>query len=804
MNGFFHRLTILFLFSAFWGCNEDDVLVENNTPTQFSNIYPQKGTIIYRDSITANWSQSVTEKHSIVYEVKYWDENGNTHTTNTKVNRILFEGLNPYTKYKWQVKAINEIKQDYREGDIWNFQTDRIPYPVLLDVDKDSVRVNTVLTIKGRDLEFFDPENMPDVMFGNYIGRLLLRTDNSLQVVVPLAATNFIKAVYQEASFSLKKSVTFYAYQLDKMNPLTVTADDTITVTGKHFTEYLKAENGIPTLTIDNEPVELIKQTNDSLRFIVKPNHGRDLNIALLGYSDYITNLDITPYVVDSIRPKRFGLGDTTTIYGKYLNRHPDLSVFFGSEEGKVIKREDNKIQIIVPKRAKLPIVVDINNKKTTVPSKDIEIVDFNIFDVSPKEVKAENILTIYGEYFGTEKEEITALFKEQLGDIKEVWNDSIKVKVITGSRVPLKLTVRDVTKEYSNFTIRTQFDITGSEPEAINGELFTINGEDFGSNTDAVSVTFHNGVPATVQSSADDYITVRVPNLPWSAVGTSFRIDIVDYNRTYDEYAYIPFNTTAVTPDNSRDRNDARIGENIFLEGIGYGTNRSLVEVNFNDVSATVNSVSNDKISVVVPAGKLSFPLELKINVNGTPITRAVSSTIKLIPFDLTSFSPAELKIGETLTITGKNLRVDEANTQVLIGSVPITSTSINFINDNQISIAVPNNATNNKVSVVVNSDTIQLPEILKVIDYQIKSSESLAAVHKNFTVTGINFGTNKDDLTVSFGDIAVAPDDMVSLTNESITVKVPPGAQKPFKLSKFGNTAEEWTTLKFVLFLS
>ncbi|MEO6035973.1 MAG: IPT/TIG domain-containing protein [Verrucomicrobiota bacterium] len=134
--------------------------------------------------------------------------------------------------------------------------------------------------------------------------------------------------------------------------------------------------------------------------------------------------------------------------------------------------------------------------------------------------------------------------------------------------------------------------------------------------------------------------------------------------------------------------------GASVTLTGANF-TNASAVS--FNGVSATFSVVNNTSISATVPAGATSG----KISVT-TPGGMAISAANFFVPPVVSGFNPSSGIAGNSVTVTGTSF-----TNATLVKFNGVNATSFSLINNSQLTVIVPTNATTGPISVVAPGGT-------------------------------------------------------------------------------------------------
>src|SRR5262249_39741431 len=138
-------------------------------------------------------------------------------------------------------------------------------------------------------------------------------------------------------------------------------------------------------------------------------------------------------------------------------------------------------------------------------------------------------------------------------------------------------------------------------------------------------------------------------------------------------------------------------IGTNVTISGTAFAANPASDVVKFNGTRATVLSASVTTLSVNVPAGATSGPIQVT-----TPSGTAKSGN----PFtvrsaagpSISSFNPSIGTIGTVVTVNGKRFDPTPSNDALRFGSVlslPTTATA------QKLTATVPRGATSGRISV-------------------------------------------------------------------------------------------------------
>ncbi|WP_294544102.1 IPT/TIG domain-containing protein [uncultured Bacteroides sp.] len=302
-------------------------------------------------------------------------------------------------------------------------------------------------------------------------------------------------------------------------------------------------------------------------------------------------------------------------------------------------------------------------------------------------------------------------------------------------------------------------------------GEDLIISGENFGVMASHAQV-FIGTVEAKIRSIQDDRIVVVVPD---GASAGKIRVKVLgqelESELLYDVLG-VP-GVTRIIPEYGF------VGDEITFEGHDFGMMTDRVKLIFNGVeeSAVVVSCENDKFVVKVPEGARTGAMSLMLSQQAVPSLPSEFTVLERAT--LTSVSSAKAYRGSEITLNGTNFGTSKEDITVYFGiSNKMDASDIVSCENEKIVIKVPADADlgENEISVATKYETIEATLIFTVMESPIVTSLSSnnAYVGKEITITGQNFGTDKDAVKVFFGDTEEFAE-VVSCTNEKIVVKVP-----------------------------
>ena len=200
--------------------------------------------------------------------------------------------------------------------------------------------------------------------------------------------------------------------------------------------------------------------------------------------------------------------------------------------------------------------------------------------------------------------------------------------------------------------------------------------------------------------------------------------------------------------------------GDQVTINGQFYAAAISDVKVSFNNIQASILSVSPTQIVVTVPSGipgAHDSQIPIQVSVGGQNATTSYNFTIQA---NVKDYSPKSGPIGTLITFTGDNLPsyyYSYSDISLLFGSV---SQSLNSYYSSSMQATVPSNITTNnfQVSVIVSGKTYALPGTFNVTAPTISSiSPTSDLAGSTVTVTGTNFPTSYGGITATLGNTSV-----------------------------------------------
>lgn len=157
--------------------------------------------------------------------------------------------------------------------------------------------------------------------------------------------------------------------------------------------------------------------------------------------------------------------------------------------------------------------------------------------------------------------------------------------------------------------------EISGITPEeGAVGTQVIINGTDFSTNTNEISVEF-NGTVSEVVSATMSSIETTVPE---NATTGPISVTVRNVTVTGPSFEVLPDapGISSVEPDSGQ------VGDQVVINGENFGTSPSSVTVEFDGIPSSVNTISDTAIETSVPEGVSEGSIDITVTVNNITAT--------------------------------------------------------------------------------------------------------------------------------------------------------------------------------------
>ncbi len=307
-------------------------------------------------------------------------------------------------------------------------------------------------------------------------------------------------------------------------------------------------------------------------------------------------------------------------------------------------------------------------------------------------------------------------------------------------------------------------------------GTMVTVIGQRFSPTTAANQVRF-NGVLAPALTATATTLTVRVPT---GATTGSLQVATADGTaRSVNFTVYQAPTLTSIAPTEGLE------GTLVTLTGTHFSAVAAEDTVWFNGLPATVRQATATALQVVVPAGATSGKIQLKTLGGGT--VSAQDFTVWYPP-TITDFRPARGKVGDILTVMGRNFAPPSRTTVALgAGSAAVLQTT-----ETSLQARVLADAQTGRLQVVTPGGTAQSATNFTFLPPPtvVSFSPTRGSVGEILTIAGTNFLVDSQPDSLYIGNVRAA---VLSATTTSAVVRVPRGAQPgPVTVAGIGGRSE------------
>jgi hypothetical protein len=310
-------------------------------------------------------------------------------------------------------------------------------------------------------------------------------------------------------------------------------------------------------------------------------------------------------------------------------------------------------------------IPVTINGTSPSVPT---------ITGITPTSGPIGTQVTVTGTNFPATAGEVQVRFGGVLSQVLSITPTSIVSVVPAGSvagQVNVNVTVAGQVS--NNFPFTVLHTITSFTPRSgTGGTPFTIVGSGFAPSVGGNTVSF-GGVAATITQATNTEIQGTVPT---TLVANAYPVQVATNGVTtfVGTFDLLP-SISGITP------SSAAGGATVTIAGAGFSQNAGDNTIRFTDTAtgntatASVSTASFTSMTGVVPASLVGGAYTVTVTVNG----RTSNSVGFMVLPAITSATPASVRIGETVTITGTGFSSNMAENAVSLNgtNVPILTGS-------------------------------------------------------------------------------------------------------------------------------
>ncbi|MGB5648181.1 MAG: IPT/TIG domain-containing protein [Muriicola sp.] len=312
---------------------------------------------------------------------------------------------------------------------------------------------------------------------------------------------------------------------------------------------------------------------------------------------------------------------------------------------------------------------------------------------ISPNQGIKETEVTISGTNFGTDKSKIQVLFNTTEAPVQSVTNTQIKVLAPSnGSTGAIKVSVYGTIVTGPVFTY-LQPTLSSISPEsAKKGTEITFIGGNFGTDASKIKVFFTdrsmnnpNESEAVIESVSNTEVVVVVPEQTMTG---NVRMEVDGTQLAGPEFTLLELTLTDYFP------KSGTVGTEVTLTGNTFGTDPTKIQVLFSGIEATIQSLTDIEIKVLVPEGATTGDLNIITEDEGLGVPFTVLPGIA-------SISPESGIKESEVTINGNSFGTNIASVEVYFNG---KEAEVLSVNDTQINVKVPVKAFTGLVKVIIN----------------------------------------------------------------------------------------------------
>ena len=556
-------------------------------------------------------------------------------------------------------------------------------------------------------------------------------------------------------------STAYAAPTLTSISPTAIKPGMTMTLTGSGF----GATQGSGSVTFsapgDTQSASSFSSWSNTQIVLTVPNSivPGTVTVTQSGTSNGLAYTTIAP-MLTGISPTSVKPGTTMTLTGSGFGATRGVGGVTFSAPGDTqgasnfSSWSDTQIVLTVPNSI-VPGTITVSQNGVSSSGLAYTTIAPTLTSISPTAIKPGMTMTLTGSGFGATRGVGGVTFSAP-GDTQGAstfitWSDTQIVLTVPNSIVPGTITVSQNGVPSNGLAYTTIAPtLTSISPTAIEpGMTMTLTGSGFGPGQSVGSVTF--SAPGDTQGASafiswsDTQIVLTVPNLIVS--GT---ITITQNGATSNGVAYttIAPTLTGISPA------AIKPGTTVTLTGSGFGATRGVGQVTFSapgDTQGASTFSSWSDTQIVLTAPNSIVPGTITVSQNGVPSNGIAYTTIAPT---LTSISPAAIKPGTTMTLTGSGFGATRGVGQVTFSAPGDTQGASTFSSwsDTQIVLTVPNSIVPGTITVSQNglpSNGLAYTTIAATL-----TSISPTAIKPGttMTLTGSGFGATRGVGQVTF----------------------------------------------------
>lgn len=389
-------------------------------------------------------------------------------------------------------------KKDKQEGN-------RLPLQVK-SFWPNSGNAGTIVHITGTGFGATAEEN--EVIFNGITARIMDVQDTVITVLAPTEGISGMVSVHAGGSKADAGNYTYQQLSLHGVSPANGPAGTNISISGAGFSSLFT-----PAKVYVNGKEALVSNVNDTLLVAIVPEAAGTGKIKVVVDGKEVEGPDFSFQLINSIKPARGGKGTKVTINGEgFATVIADNQVSFNGIAATVVSASATQLVVVAPDKVTTGAVsVSVNGQRTI--GNVFTVVPAPVFTtVAPLSGPAGTVVTITGDNFSTEADEIAVLFNGKAAVVETATEKKITVKVpVNAGAGSMQLTVNDQQTAGPDFTEQTLGVAALLPDNGMAGGKVIVQGIGFSTIATENQVSF-NGTPAVVTAATATTLEVTIP----------------------------------------------------------------------------------------------------------------------------------------------------------------------------------------------------------------------------------------------------------------------------------------------------
>jgi len=284
--------------------------------------------------------------------------------------------------------------------------------PVITKIEPTEGINGDIVRIKGQDVGY-RPSDVK-IRFGDKDAFMIAATDTVITVISPMmnpgVETVTVMAVVDERTVTSPQNFRYQKPVIASFEPQNACGGDTVVIRGQYFLSTHQM-----TVSFGQYAVEKFGKISDTeIQAIVPFSQGTE-EVAISVRNNGLTGISENRFrylkpEITGITPEQGLKHNPITITGHYFGKFSNnLSLYFGEEKAAVLEHTPNKLIVSVPKFSgnKLSEIKIIRDGLTVVSEQNFQYIEPLISDFSPSSGKIDATITISGQYFSNNKNDV-------------------------------------------------------------------------------------------------------------------------------------------------------------------------------------------------------------------------------------------------------------------------------------------------------------------------------------------------------------------------------------------------------------